>query len=135
MVCLKINQEEMDKVAYKTTHLIKGIRFIPLFIKHPIANFIYSHFGDKSSTTVLSNLGKIDIPKEMQKEISKADFVLGTNLTNKILFSVVTVNDVIELSLSKFTTNKSVENNLYNMLKEHNLILNVHGSDEYDNRK
>ena len=71
----------------------------------------------------------------MQKEISKADFVLGTNLTNKILFSVVTVNDVIELSLSKFTTNKSVENNLYNMLKEHNLILNVHGSDEYDNRK
>lgn len=131
----KINQEEMDKVAYKTTHLIKGIRFIPLFIKHPIANFIYSHFGDKSSTTVLSNLGKIDIPKEMQKEISKADFVLGTNLTNKILFSVVTVNDVIELSLSKFTTNKSVENNLYNMLKEHNLILNVHGSDEYDNRK
>ena len=125
----------MEKVAYNAIHLIKSIRFIPLFIKSPIANFIYSHFGDKSSTTVLSNLGKIDIPESMQKEVSKADFVLGTNLTNRILFSVITVNNVIELSLSKFTTNSSVENNLYNMLKEHDLIINVHGSDEYDNRK
>ena len=125
----------MEKVAYNAVHLIKSIRFIPLFIKHPIANFIYSHFGDKSSTTVLSNLGKINIPKEMSKYVTKADFVLGTNRSNKILFSVVTVNDIIELSLSKFTTNKSVENNLYNLLKEHDLIINVHGSDEYDNRK
>ena len=131
----KINKEEIDKVTYNAIHLIKSIRFIPLFIKHPIANFIYSHFGDKSSTTVLSNLGKIDIPKEMQNEISKADFVLGTNLTNRILFSIVTVNDVVELSLSKFTTNKSIENNLYNIFKNHNLIINVHGSDEYDYRK
>ena len=131
----KINKEEMEKVAYNAILLIKSIRFIPLFIKSPIANFIYSHFGDKSSTTVLSNLGKIDIPETMQKEVSKADFVLGTNLTNRILFSVITVNNVIELSLSKFTTNSSVENNLYNMLKEHDLIINVHGSDEYDNRK
>ena len=131
----KITKEEMDKVSYNAIHLIKSIRFIPLFIKHPIANFIYSYFGDKSSTTVLSNLGKINIPKEMSKYVTKADFVLGTNRSNKILFSVVTVNDIIELSLSKFTTNKSVENNLYNLLKEHDLIINVHGSDEYDNRK
>ena len=131
----KVTKDEVDKVAYNAIHLIKSIRFIPLFIKHPIANFIYSHFGDKSSTTILSNLGKIDIPKEMSKYVNKADFVLGTNLSNRILFSVVTVNNVIELSLSKLTTNSSVENNLYNLLKENDLVINVHGSEIYDNRK
>ena len=131
----KLTKEETDKVAYNAIHLIKSIRFIPLFIKHPIANFIYSYFGDKSSTTVLSNLGKIDIPENIKYNVEKADFVLGTNRSNKILFSVITVNNILELSLSKFTTNKSVENNLYNLLKEHDLIIKVHGSDEYDNRK
>ena len=131
----KITKDEVDKVAYNAIHLIKSIRFIPLFIKSPIANFIYSHFGDKSSTAVLSNLGKIDITDSMKKEVTKADFVLGTNRSNKILFSVVTINNIIELSLSKFTTNKSLENNLYNLLKENDLIIKVHGSEVYDNRK
>jgi len=131
----KITKEETDKVAYDAVHLIKSIKFIPLFIKHPIANFIYNHYGDKSSTTVLSNLGKIEIPKEMQKRVRKADFVLGSSRTNRILFSVVTINAIVELSLSKSTTNKSVENHLYNLLKEHDLVIRVHGSEEYDSRK
>lgn len=131
----KITKEETDKVAYNVIHLIRSIRFIPLAIKHPIAYFIYNYLGDKSSTTVLSNLGKIDIPKEMQKNVKKADFVLGTNRTNRALFSIVTVNNVVELTISKSTTNKAVENNLYNMLKEHDLILGVHGSEEYENKK
>lgn len=128
----KINKEKVDGLIYHSYHLVKSLSFIPLFIKKPIANFIYRHFGDKSSTTVLSNLGKINIPSELSKEVTEADFVLGTNLTNKILFSVVTINDVVNLTLSKFTTNKSCENNLYNLLKEYNLIMRVHGSDEYE---
>ena len=75
----------------------------------------------------------INIPKEMKKEVLKTDFVLGTNLTNRILFSVISVNNTLTLSLSKFTSNKSVENNLYNLLKQYDLIMEIHGSDEYDN--
>ncbi len=128
-----ITKENIDKQAYRAVSLVKNIRFIPLFIKHPIANFIYRFFGDKSSTTVLSNLGKIDLSQEMTNNITKLDFVLGTNLTNRILFSSISVNNILTLSLSKFTSNKSVENNLYNLLKDHDLIVDIHGSDEYDN--
>ena len=129
----KITKEEIDKQSYTAVNLVKRVNLIPLFIKHPIANFIYRHFGDKSSTTVLSNLGMVNIPKEMQKEVEKMDFVLGTNLTNRILFSVISINNILTFTLSKFTSNKSVENSLYNLLKEQDLILEIHGSDEYDN--
>ena len=127
-----ITKEKLDKQASRAVNLVKNVTFIPLFIKRPIANFIYRVFGDKSSTTVLSNLGMINIPIEMQKEVDKVDFVLGTNLTNRILFSVISINNTLTLSLSKFTSNKSVDNNLYSLLKEHDLITEIHGSDEYD---
>ena len=131
----KITKETIDGLIYHSCHLVKSLSPIPLFIKKPIANFIYRNYGDKSSTTVLSNLGKIDLPKELSQEVIEANFILGTNLTNRILFSVITINDVVNLTISKFTTNKSCENNLYNQLKEHNLIKRVYGSDEYEYRK
>lgn len=130
-----INQEKVNGLMYYSCKLVKSLSLIPLFIKKPIANLIYRYFGDKSSTTVLSNLGKINIPKEMESKVLKSDFVLGTNLTNRILFSVITVNNIVNLTLSKFTSNKSCENNLYNLLKEYDLIKCVHGSDEYEYRK
>ena len=115
--------------------VVNNTRIVPLFIKRPITKFIYHSFGDKGSTTVLSNLGKINIPKEMEGYVLKGDFILGTAISNRLLFSCITVNNVLTLTVSKFTTNTSVENNLYNLLKENNLIINVHGSDKYENRK
>ena len=128
----KINKHEMDGLMEKTVKLVKSISFIPLIIKRPIAKFIYSMFGDKSSTTVLSNLGRINLPSELSKEIMKGDFVLGTTLSNKALFSIITVGNILTFTISKFTTNSSIENNLYSLFKEYDLIINIHGSDKYE---
>ena len=116
-------------------NLVRNVSFIPLLIKRPITKFIYKYFGDKGSTTVLSNLGKIDIPNSLKEKVIKGDFILGTTLSNKVLTSFITINDITTLSISKFTTNSSFENNLYSLLKEYDLIINVHGSDQYEVRK
>ena len=131
----KLSKNKLNEVMIESNKLVKSLRFIPLFIKRPIANFIYGFIGDKAQTTVLSNLGVIKLPSSIASNIKSADFVLGTTISNKVLFSLITVNDIVTVSLSKFTTNKSVENNLYNIFKENNLLLRVHGSEEYENRK
>ena len=131
----KLNKGSLDGVMYHAIKLVKSISVIPLFVKRPITKFIYRYFGDKGSTTVLSNLGKIELPLKMMKYVEKADFVLGTTLANRLLFSVVTINNIVTLTISKFTTNTSVENNLYSLLKEYDLIVQVHGSDKYEIRK
>lgn len=131
----KLSREEMDKVFYESIDLVKKVGFLPLFIKEPITKFIYAHFAEKASTTVLSNLGKIDIPKEMEEEVLSASFSLSTFHTNKLLFSVITVNNVTDLTIAKFTDNASLENNLYNLLNEYHLISKVHGSEKYEYRK
>ncbi len=131
----KNNKEYLDGIMNYINKLLNSIRIIPLFIKRPIARIIYGYAGDKSITSVLSNLGTINIPDNMKQYINKMDFVLGTGITNKVLFSSLTVNDILTLSISKFTTNTSVENNLYNLLKQYNIKVNVHGSELYENRK
>ena len=71
----------------------------------------------------------------MQKEVEKMDFVLGTTITNKLLFSIITCNNILTLSISKYTLNTSVENNLYNLLVQNNIKVKVYGSENYDNKK
>ena len=129
----KLSMKAINSVMYEACKLVNSLRLIPLFIKRPIANFIYRYFGDRASTTVLSNIGRVDLSSELASNIIKADFCLGTTLTNKVLFSVITVNNILTLTITKFTTNTSIENNLYNLLKDYNLIINVHGSDKYEN--
>lgn len=131
----KLSKNKINEVLVYSNKLVHSLRFVPLFIKRPIANFIYGFIGDKASTSVLSNLGVVPLPSESLKNIKAADFVLGTTISNKVLFSLITVNDIVTLTVSKFTNNTAVENGLYNIFKENDLILRIHGSENYENRK
>lgn len=131
----KLSKNKINEVLIYSNKLVNSLRLIPLFIKRPIANFVYGFIGDKSMTTVLSNLGVVTLPKEVSLNIKSADFVLGTTISNKVLFSLITVNNIATLTISKFTTNAAIENVLYNILKENDLIIRVHGSENYENRK
>lgn len=129
----KITKVNLDNTMTYTNRLVKSIKCIPLFIKRPIALIVYGYLGDKVITTVLSNLGNINIPDDMKRNIEKMDFSLGTGITNKVLFSMLTCNNILTLSITKFTRNKSVENSLYNILEHNNIKVKVYGSDEYEN--
>ena len=130
----KNTKDNLDELLKYTDNLIKYLKFIPLFIKRPVAKLIYGYAGDKSQTTVLSNLGNIKLPKEIQKEVEKMDFVLGTAITNRASFSIITCNNILTLSISKLTTNTSVENSIYNILTQNNIKLKVYGSEDYESR-
>ena len=130
----KNTKYNLDELLKYTDNLIKYLKFIPLFIKRPVAKLIYGYAGDKSQTTVLSNLGNIKLPKEIQKEVEKMDFVLGTAITNRASFSIITCNNILTLSISKLTTNTSVENSIYNILTQNNIKLKVYGSEDYESR-
>lgn len=131
----KNTKERLDETMTYTNNLVNSLRTIPLFIKRPIASIVYGFLGDKVLTSVLSNLGNISLPNNMKDYIEKMDFSLGTGITNKVLFSMITCNDIATLSISKFTTNSSVENSLYNLLKENGINVKIHGSEIYENRK
>lgn len=131
----KLTKDKLDETMTYTNKLEKSLKYIPLFIKRPMASIVYGYLGDKVITTVLSNLGNVNIPDDMKKHVEKMDFALGTGITSKALFSLITCNDVMTLSISKLTLNSSVENSIYNLIKQNNINVDVYGSEVYGSKK
>ncbi len=131
----KNNIKVLEETMTYTSKLVSSLKYIPLIIKKPVAKKVYGYLGDKVLTTVLSNLGNVKITEDMKEYVEKMDLVLGTAITNRMLFSMVSCNGILTLSISKFTMNKSLENNLYNLIREQGINIKVHGSEEYENSK
>ena len=89
----KGSKEAMDRMLTGTERLVNSLRFVPLGIKQPAARLIYGFLGDKIFTNTLSNLGVVQLPDWMAKEIEAMDFVLGTAISNRASCSLVTVNN------------------------------------------
>lgn len=58
------------------------VRCLPLFLKHPIIDYINLHHGDRFVSQTLSNMGKINLPLEMVPYITDIDFILGKQRGN-----------------------------------------------------
>ena len=129
----KASKEEMSKMVTQTKKLTNMLKYIPLSIKAPIAKIVYGFLGDKIFSNTLSNLGVINLPKEIAGEIESMDFILGTAITNRAGCSVVTVNNITTFSISKMTADPTFEEKIYELLKQEKIDVIVEGSGLYEN--
>ena len=128
----KASKEAMSEMLCSTEKLVNSIRFIPLIIKHPVAKIMYGVLGDKAFTNTLSNLGVVTMPSEYLNEIESMDFVLGTSVINRAATSLITINNVTTLTITKRTVDPSYEEKLYELLLNDGVIATVEGSDVYE---
>ena len=115
-----------------TERLVNSLRFVPLAVKQPAARLIYGFLGDKIFTNTLSNMGVVQLPDRMAKEIEAMDFVLGTAISNRASCSLVTVNNTAMFSIAKLTSDPSFEEKLYELLTRDGVEVKVEGSELYE---
>lgn len=130
-----INKKYLDSMITFPQRIVSYLKFVPLFIKGSVFKLAFGFVEDSSETSALSNLGNIELPVELRDKVEKMDFILGTSTINRVLFGLVTCNDITTLSVSKFTKNTSLENNLYNLITNEGIKVKVYGSDIYERRK
>lgn len=130
----KLSKPRMENMLVGSTRLVNKLNLIPIFLKRPIAYLISNKLAEKGTTTVFSNLGLVDLPPSFQKQVLKGDFILGTTSANKELFSLITVNDTATFTMSKFSVNNRVELDFYQLFKDLDILIEIHGSDNYDNK-
>lgn len=128
----KATKENMTKMVVSTKKLINSLNFIPLVIKQPVAKIISGFLGEKIFTTTLSNLGVVNMPKKYCEYIESMDFVLSTTVTNRASCSMITYNDIITFTISKMTVDPTFEQQIYELLKNDNINIEVEGSDLYE---
>ncbi|MDD3389199.1 MAG: hypothetical protein PHP09_03375 [Bacilli bacterium] len=125
--------EKMTEMLYSTKQMVRKLRFIPLFIKTPIAKRVYGMIGERSYTNTLSNLGIVNFPSQLGEHIESLDFILGTAVVNRANVSVVTFKDTVTLSISKNTTDNAFEERLLALFNIDEIPLTIEGSDVYEN--
>ena len=128
----KAAKPAMDEMANAAERMVNAIRYVPLFVKSPVASIIYGYLGDKVITNTLSNLGVISMPQTLTDYIESMDFVLGTAITNRVSCSMVTFGEVATLSIAKMTADPSFEEELFRLLSLDGIEPEVEGSALYE---
>ncbi len=129
------SMSKMTEMMYSTRQMVRKLKFIPLFIKTPIAKRVYGIIGERSYTNTLSNLGVVHFPSELEPYIESLDFILGTSVLNRANCTLVSFNNTTTLSISKITLDSAFEERLLSLLEADEIPLSIEGSDVYENVK
>ena len=93
------------------------VRILPLFLKNLALKFSYRLFGERAYTTVLTNIGKIDTPKEFEQYVERYECLLCKSLINTINIAVITFNNKLSLTFTSCIKEKTIEKNMIALLK------------------
>ncbi|MDF2865351.1 MAG: hypothetical protein K0R72_160 [Clostridia bacterium] len=106
------------------------IRVIPLFLKNILLKIIYN-IEMKKCTTSLSNIGIINMPKEVQKYIEMFSFFSGTE---EIQVCVCSYNDKTTIGFTSRYINSEIEKNFFRNLSYMgiDIVVNTNQTDEVD---
>ena len=111
-----LNYEKMERLLF--------IRMVPLFIKNPIINAVNKRV-DKEVTLVLSNLGKIKVPEEVQDDIESYSAFCSTE---KLFVVLDTYKDTLIMGISSAYRNTEVLRTFLKNFSEEGISVTVYAN-------
>lgn len=123
-----INKQNMTKNINSNIGAEKNffVRIMPLFIKNLALKLSYRMYGEKTYTTVLTNLGNIQTPKEFEKYVERYDILLCKSLINTMNISVITFNNKLSLTFTSCIKEKTIQRNFVALLKSFGLDMTIY---------
>lgn len=92
------------------------MRVIPSFVKDFGINVIYKFFGEKATSALVSNVGVIKAPKEMEQHIEKMMLMLGPGMVNAARCGTVSYNGTLALSVTNIYDSTRVQREIFTTL-------------------
>jgi hypothetical protein len=124
----KASKSAMSQMLNSTLRIVTTTRWVPLFIKAPVARLIYGFLGDSIFSNTLSNLGVVTFPEPLASQVAVLDFVLGAPQTNRASCALVTYGGTATLSITKVTLDPSFEETVHALLTADGIDVTVEGT-------
>lgn len=121
------NKQNLDKLINSNVRIEKNIflKIMPLFIKDIAIKIGYSFVGDRLHTSLLSNLGVVDLPDEFNQYIDKFIFTIGTSNTSKAAVSLISYNNKLCISFSKSIVENDHERLFFQTLAKNGVNIQI----------
>ncbi len=102
------------------------MRFAPTAIKNPLFKLLSNSLGDDLYSAIISNLGYVQIPEELEDSVSRMDFYLCPGLINKVSLAIVGFKDKVVINFSSFfNTDTALEREFCRFLVEDGIPVEV----------
>ncbi len=93
-----------------------ALRVMPLFMKNAAMKVMFSRVGDRLSSTTLSNLGVVNLPDEMQKYVTRMDFILGPLAETRVCAAALTYRGTLYLNFTRTIREPDLEREFFTRL-------------------
>lgn len=129
----QLNAEELEKRSNSNVSFEKNflLRIFPLVLKNFAFKLGYYFLGESINTCSISNLGKVDLPKDLEKKVLDIDFVNGGR---GITLTAVSFNNHLNLIFNTTLKELTILNRFIATLSSENLHIQVDSNyrGEYD---
>lgn len=106
------------------------VKIIPLAIKNLVLKACFNYMGENYQTLALSNIGKVEHPKEFDDYVESYTFNLGRSMHNEKSIGVVSFNDTLSICISSKIAENETERDIFRMLSNFGIDIKV-----YSNRR
>ena len=76
------------------------LRVAPLFLKNLIMRSVFVAVGDKKTSTCLTNVGRIDLPAEMEQYVTDMDLCLGPLSFNRVACAALSHRGTLRINIT-----------------------------------
>lgn len=108
------------------------IRVIPLPLKNLVIGTIYNITAENDTSVLVTNLGKIDVPREMLQHIDRALLLPSPGRVCGARGGVATIGDVLTLSFMNIYKETDIEHRIFGEFRRMGLDVSVESNYPFD---
>lgn len=119
-VGLDVNANQMSAKIASNVNSERNffVRIMPLFIKNIVMKAVFDAVGEKKSCITMSNLGKVELPDEMNDYVERLDFILGVQATAPHNCGVITYKDTVYVNFIRNIKEPELELSFHRTLQK-----------------
>ena len=117
-MALEMTEEKMAARVAANVNLqrLLSLRLVPLFLKNVIMRGVYRQVGEKKGCINISNLGRVELPQEMEPYVTRVDFMIGVQISYPNNCSVASYGDVTCINMIRNIRETELERRFFTRL-------------------
>ncbi|MCQ2520987.1 MAG: alcohol acetyltransferase [Lachnospiraceae bacterium] len=106
------------------------IKIVPLGIKDLVVKTFYTKVQDRSSSAGLTNMGKLTLPKGMEKYIARVDINMGQPFSCRTNCAIISYNDILTVNFASSIKEADVERWFFRRLVKDGIHVKIESNRE-----
>ena len=109
------NEKELQAMMNGNTGIEKNplLKITPSFLKDFGIGVVYKFTGEKATSAIISNIGLVKVPAEMEPHVEKMMFMMGPGMVNAARCVSVSLGGTLSISVSNIFEDPKVQREIF----------------------